>query len=126
MSTATDRPVSLSTRAELEELVSTRDRVLVEFYTAGCSRCQAMEPVLSGVARTSDVVVAAMNPRDDPRLIEEYDVRSVPKLLLFEDGDLVRTREAGFLGVDEVRSFLDGGTPDDGSERGGGPGGRTG
>lgn len=119
MPTTDDRPVSLSTRAKLEELVSTHERVLVEFYTAGCSRCQAMEPVLSGVARSSDAAVATMNPRDDPQLIEEYDVRSVPKLLLFEDGDLVRSREEGFLGVDEVRSFLDGGSPDDGRDRSG-------
>jgi thioredoxin 1 len=101
-----DRPVSLDTRADLAELVDTHDRVLVEFYTEGCGVCQSMEPVLGGVARTSDAVVALMNPRDDPDLVDEYDVRSVPKLLLFEDGDLVDTRSDGFLGVDEVLAFI--------------------
>jgi hypothetical protein len=48
-----------------------------------------MQPVLGNVARASDVVVATMNPRDDPDLVSEYDVRSVPKLLYFEDGELV-------------------------------------
>jgi len=103
---AANRPVSLASAAELEAFVASHDRALVEFHTEGCSACAAMEPVLSGVAKSTDVAVATMNPRDDPALLETYDVRSVPKLLLFEDGDLVATREDGFLGVDEVRAFL--------------------
>lgn len=103
----TDRPIPLSTCSDLEALVDDHDRVLVEFHTNGCSLCQAIQPVLSGVAQTSDVVVGTMNPRDDPQLVDEYDVRSVPKLLLFEDGELVGTREEGFLGVAEVREFVE-------------------
>jgi len=106
MATTHDRPVPLSSRAELQDLVAEHRRVLVEFHTDGCGKCAAMEPVLSGVARTTDAVVATMNPRDDPDLIAEYDVRSVPKLLLFVDGDLARTREGEVLGVEEVRTFV--------------------
>ncbi|MFT4923211.1 MAG: thioredoxin 1 [Haloarculaceae archaeon] len=102
------RPVSLETQAELNELVASRDRVLVELYTDSCGICQSMEPVLDGVARTSDATVVTVNPRDDPELIETYDVQSVPKLLLFVDGELVETRAEGFLGVDEVLAFVDG------------------
>ncbi|WP_123532960.1 thioredoxin family protein [Halosimplex salinum] len=105
MATSHERPVSPSTRSELNDLVASHDRVLVEFYTEGCGKCAAMEPVLSGVARTTDVVVATMNPRDDPQLVDEYDVRSVPKLLLFVDGELVDTRADGVLDVDELTAF---------------------
>lgn len=101
-----DRPVPLATAAGLDELVGSHDRVLVMFRTDGCGMCDAMEPVLDGVARTTSVVVATMNPRDDPDLIAAYDVRSVPKLLLFDDGDLVATREDGFVPTDEVCAFV--------------------
>lgn len=104
-----DRPVSLSNADELAALVGTGQRVLVEFHTGGCGLCDAMEPVLSAVARTEDVVVGTMNPRDDPVLIEEYDVRSVPKRLLFDGGELVAAREDGYLSIDEVREFVSGG-----------------
>jgi len=109
---AADRPVSLSSAAALDDFVADNERVLVEFHTEGCSMCAAMEPVLSGVARTTDVAVVTMNPRDDPDLVDSYDVRSVPKLLLFEGGSLVATREEGFLGVDEVRAFVESGGRD--------------
>ena len=108
MATTHDRPVSLSTREELLDLVADAERVLVEFHTEGCGKCAALEPVLSGVARTTDVTVATMNPRDDPALIEEYDVRSVPKLLSFVDGELVATREDPDPSVDAVRAFATG------------------
>ena len=107
MAATHDRPVSLSTRADLDDMVADHDRVLVEFYTEGCGKCAAMEPVLSGVARSTDAVVATMNPRDEPALIDEYDVRSVPKLLLFVDGELAGTREEGVLGVEELRAFVE-------------------
>jgi thioredoxin-like negative regulator of GroEL len=108
MATTHDRPVALANREELRDLVGDAGRVLVEFHTEGCGKCAALEPVLSGVARTTGLTVGTMNPRDDPVLVEEYDVRSVPKLLLFVDGELVATREDPDPSVDEVRAFATG------------------
>jgi thiol-disulfide isomerase/thioredoxin len=101
-----DRPIPLDSKTELDDFVASHDRVLVEFYTDGCGICQSMEPVLSGVARSADVAVVTMNPRNDPPLVEEYDVRSVPKLLYFEDGDLVDIREDGFVPADDLVAFV--------------------
>mgnify|MGYP000203418345 CR=1 FL=1 len=100
------RPHTLDSKAELDQLIEREDRLLVEFHTDGCSLCDAMVPVLSAIAKTTDVTVATTNPRDDPVLVEEYDVRSVPKLLLFEDGELVETLEDGFVPVEDVRTFV--------------------
>jgi len=108
MATTHDRPIPLASHEELRDTVDAHERVLVEFHTEGCGKCAAMEPVLGGVARTTDVTVATMNPRDDPALIEEYDVRSVPKLLLFVGGELVATREDPDPSVDEVGAFATG------------------
>lgn len=101
-----DRPSTLDSKDELDDLVATHDRVLVEFHTEGCSMCDAMQPILGGVARSSSVVVATMNPRDDPVLLDEYDVRSVPKLLYFEDGELRDTMGEGFVPSDDVLEFV--------------------
>ena len=102
-----DRPTALSTADELDALVASEELVLVEFYTSGCSICQSMEPILSNVARESDAVVATMNPRDDPPLVEEYDVRSVPLLLLFSEGELVDRLADGFVETDRLVEFVE-------------------
>jgi len=106
VSTTRDRPHTLDSKADLDDIVAEHDRVLVEFHTEGCAICASMEPILSTVAKATDVPVVTMNPRDDPVLVEEYDVRSVPKLLLFEDGVVTKTKEDGFVPVEELLAFV--------------------
>jgi thioredoxin-like negative regulator of GroEL len=104
---APDRPVSVETEAELDELVRENDLVLVEFYTEGCGICQSIEPVLGNVARAhEDLTVVLVNPRDDPPLIDRFDVRSVPMLVLFEDGERVGTLAEGFQGGSAIDDFV--------------------
>lgn len=103
-----ERPVALDGEADLDEFVTTHDRVLVDFYTNGCTLCASIEPVLGNVARAhDDLAVATINPRDDPPLIERFEIRSVPTLLLFEDGEVVGRLASGFQGGDAIDEFLD-------------------
>lgn len=101
------KPVRLADRAELEQLLETEDRVLVDFYTEGCTLCQSIEPVLGNVARETDTTVAMLNPRESLGLVDEYNIRSVPTLLLFEDGEPIDRLAEGFQGTDAVLSFVE-------------------
>lgn len=101
------RPVDLPDADALEAFVSAADLALVEFYTNGCGLCQGMEPVLSGVARQTGVSVGLINPRDDPPLVERFDVQSVPLFVLFRDGERVDRRAEGFVGADELTAWID-------------------
>lgn len=102
-----DRPVDLDAQADLDALVDTHSPVLVEFYTDGCGICASMEPILRGVAAGSDVLVATVNPRDDPALIDRFDVRSVPLFVLFVDGDPIARRDDGFVARDDLLAWID-------------------
>jgi len=101
-----DKPIHVETADELDAVVDEHDRVLVEFYTEGCGACTAMEPVLGVVARETGVPVVLVNPRDDPALIETYDIQSVPTLVSFEDGEAVGRLAEGFVGAERVIEFL--------------------
>ena len=103
----TEKPVRLDARDELDALLADRERVLVDFYTEGCTLCESIEPVLGNVAKASDVTVAMLNPRTALGVIEEYDIRSVPTLLLFEDGEVVGRMADGFRGTDAIVEFVD-------------------
>jgi thiol-disulfide isomerase/thioredoxin len=93
---------------EFDAVVDGADRLLVMFYTEGCGFCASMEPVLDVVARATGLRIVLVNPRDDPRLIDEYDVRSVPTLVLFEGGEAVDSLADGFVGAERVVEFVDG------------------
>lgn len=108
--TTEQHPVTIGSEAGLDDLLASHATVLVELFTEGCSVCASEEPVLSGVARTTDALVVVCNPRDDPALIERFEVRSVPTFLLFRDGDLVARRADGFQSVDDLVELIDGAT----------------
>ena len=111
------KPVRLADGDELDAFVADRDLALVEFYTKGCTLCQAMEPVLGNVARAMSAErpsngeysagVGMVNPETDLALVDRFDVRSVPTLLLFRDGEVVARMAEGFRGASAVLDFLD-------------------
>ena len=103
-----DQPLGVSDEDALDELVASSETVLVEFYTNGCGICQSMEPVLGVLAKSTDATVATINPRDDPGLVERFQVQSVPLLVLFADGEEVARRAEGFVGADDLRDWIDG------------------
>ena len=104
-----NRPVSLSDADDLDAFVADADVALVEFYTDGCGICASMEPVIGNVARgvEVDLAVGLVNPRDDPPLIERFDVRSVPLFVLFVDGEPVARRAEGFIPGDDLTAGVD-------------------
>jgi thioredoxin-like negative regulator of GroEL len=104
-----NRPVSLSDADALDAFVANADVALVEFYTDGCGICASMEPVIGNVARgaDADLAVGTVNPRDDPPLVERFDVRSVPLFVLFVDGEPVARRAEGFIPGDDLTAWVD-------------------
>jgi thioredoxin-like negative regulator of GroEL len=104
--TPAGRPVSLDDGSELDAFVADADAALVEFYTDGCGICASMEPVLGNLARELDVAVGLVNPRDDPPLVERFDVRSVPLFVAFVDGDPVARRADGFVSGDDLTEWV--------------------
>ena len=104
---ASEKPVRLADGNELDAFVAAHDLALVDLYTEGCTLCAAIEPVMGNVASATDAAVATLNPRDDPVLVERYDVRSVPTLLLFADGELVDRLAEGFRGTRAVVEFVE-------------------
>lgn len=102
----TPRPTDLADAAALDSFVGAHEIALVEYYTEGCGICASMEPILSNVARASDAAVGLVNPRDDPPLIEQFDVQSVPLLVLFVDGEPVARRAEGFVGTGDLLEWI--------------------
>ena len=102
-----NRPADLADEPALDEFVGNHEVAVVEFYTDGCGICASMEPVVGGVASQLDVAVGLVNPRDDPPLVERFDVRSVPLFVLFVGGEPVDRRAEGFIPGDELTAWVE-------------------
>lgn len=102
----TNRPNQLADETELDTFRKDATVALVEFYTNGCGICQSMNPVFGNIARALDVSVGLVNPRNDPPLVERFNVQSVPLLILFVDGQPVARRADGFVPGDELTAWI--------------------
>ena len=61
--------------------------VLVDFYADWCGPCRMLRPTLEAIAdERSDVKVAAVNIDENPDLADEFDIASIPCVILFQNG----------------------------------------
>lgn len=112
MDDQTAKPTRLENGDDLDDFVERNDIALIEFYTKGCSKCQAMEPVLGNVARVTDVAIGLLNPGNDIPLVDRFDIDSVPTLVLFANGSEIARTAEGFQGTDAVVSFVSESVPE--------------
>ena len=72
--------------------------VLVDFWAAWCGPCQAVAPVVEGVAQkfAGKLKVLKMNTDENPETPGSYGVMSIPALIMFKGGKEV-ARSVGYL-----------------------------
>ena len=65
--------------------------IVLNFWASWCGPCRMLSPVVDEVAEErTDVKVGKVNVDEQPELAGEFGVMSIPTLLLFENGKLVR------------------------------------
>jgi thioredoxin 1 len=65
--------------------------VVVDFWAAWCAPCHLISPVLEEIAREApaDLLVAKVNVDEQSALATRFDVRALPTVLFFRDGEVV-------------------------------------
>jgi thioredoxin 1 len=83
--------------------------VLVDFWAEWCGPCKMIAPILDEIAAqyAGKVVVAKMNVDDNPRTPMKFNVRGIPTLILFKNGQ-AEGQKIGAVRKTDVAAFLDG------------------
>lgn len=90
-----------------QEVILSDKPVLVDFWASWCGPCQALAPTIDEIAdEQTDIKVGKVNVDEQPELARQFRVMSIPTLMVFKNGDLVR-REVGGRSKEDILAMVD-------------------
>lgn len=80
--------IKLSTENFEKEVLKSEKPVLVDFYADWCGPCNTMAPVIEELAKELEgkVKVGKINVDENHDIAVEYNVMSIPTLIVFKNG----------------------------------------
>lgn len=82
------------TAANFEEEVLRSDKpVLVDFWATWCGPCRMLAPTIEKIAeeQSGAIKVGKVDVDEEPELAAKYGIASIPTLMVFKGGQVVKT-----------------------------------
>ena len=88
-----------------KEEVLNGEKVLVDFNATWCGPCRMLKPIIDEFSETSEVKICSIDVDQCPNLASEYNIYSIPCLILFENGTEIK-RNIGLMQIDDIKEFV--------------------
>ena len=90
-----------------EEVLKSGKPVLIDFYADWCGPCRIMGPIIDKIAEElgEQVKVGKVNVDDNQDLAMEYNVMSIPTIVIIKEGKVAKTF-VGVTGKEEIKEAI--------------------
>ena len=89
-----------------EEVLLSDRTVLLDFWASWCGPCKMVAPVLEEIAaERTDIKVCKVNVDEQPQLAAQFNIMSIPTMLVFKDGKVVN-QSVGYRPKEELLKIL--------------------
>lgn len=79
--------------------------VVVDFWATWCGPCKMLAPVIAELSEEGNIKVGKVNVDEEGELAIKFNVMSIPTVMLFKNGQLVKTT-VGYMTKDQLKAEL--------------------
>ena len=74
-----------------QDTVDKNPLILIDFWADWCGPCKKLSPILDEISEEEGLLVGKLNVDENPTIPFEFDIQSIPTMVLFKDGNPVHT-----------------------------------
>jgi thioredoxin 1 len=79
------------TDGTFDKVLESHNLVLIDFWAEWCGPCKKVSPILDEISEERGLWVGKLNVDENPVKSDEFDIKTIPTMVLFKSGIPVKT-----------------------------------